>query len=393
MIPLGTYNLKHAFSLLYVEDEEVVRDEMMDILPLLVDDIYVAKNGKEALDLYHKHLPDMIITDIRMPYMTGLELIREIRKTDPLTPIIITSAFNDSEYLLEAIDLGIKYYVIKPVILGKLQTKIEDVKKDLMQQRELDAYQLFLEGRVEEETALREAEEALLLSQNKDVELGQMVSVIAHQWKQPLHYLHLLIEDLGYEQKDGGLSESFINEFTTKSLNKINFLSDTMDNFLRFYKSDLKDSSFFVHKFVNDVSSFLSVLFKAVGVELNITVVEDFSLYGNRNEFQQAILNLLNNAKEAFEGKRQRDAKISIVIGAKEDTFSIEISDNAGGIPEDQIPHIFGIDYTTKREGNGIGLFLVKKIIRERFKGQIEVSNTEDGACFSLYFPKGSSSE
>ncbi len=389
MIPLGGYNLKQTVSLLYVEDEEVVRDEMMDILPLLVDDIYVAKNGKEALELYHKHIPDMVITDIRMPYMTGLEMIREIRKTDLLTPIIITSAFNDSEYLLEAIDLGIKYYVLKPVLLEKLQAKIEDVKKDVMQQRELDAYQLFLEGRVEEETALREAEEALLLSQNKDAELGQMVSVIAHQWKQPLHYLHLLIEDLGYEQKDGGLSEEFINEFTTKSLNKVNFLSDTMDNFLRFYKSDSKDSSFFVHKFVKDVSTFLSVLFKAVGVELEITVVNDFSLHGNRNEFQQIILNLLNNAKEAFEGKRKENAKISIVIDVKDDLLCIEISDNAGGIPEDQIPHIFGMDFTTKRDGNGIGLFLVKKIVRERFKGNIEVSNTDEGACFSLQFPKG----
>ncbi len=385
MSPFDKNSIKQSFSVLYVEDEEAIREIMVEILELFVDDIYIAKNGSEGLEVYKKQRPDLIITDIQMPVMTGIDMMKEIRKLDEEIPIVVTSAFNDNTFLLNSIALNVDHYLIKPVVVDQLESKLNKVKKQIMQKRELDAYQLYLEDRVQQEIALREAKEALLFSQNKDAELGQMVSVIAHQWKQPLHYLHLLIEDLGYEYEEG-LSDDFIKNFISKGIDRVNFLSDTMDNFLHFYKSDHDIKSFSVSEVIKEISFFLSSLFDALGIDIELQILKDFSLKGSKNEFQQVILNLLNNAKEAYEGQKKRDAKIVVTVDAQNDASKVVICDNASGIDEAIFEKIFEMEYTTKKSGNGIGLYLVKKIVKERFHGEISVSNIEGGACFTLTF-------
>ncbi len=380
------FNINDQLSVLYVEDQSDIREEFTEILSLYMDEIHVASNGKEGLNIYQVHHPDIIITDIQMPEMTGLQMIEEIRKSDPEVPVIVTSAFDDPEYLLAAINMGVEYYLIKPVILTKLQDHLERIKKRLIQQRELEAYQLYLEDRVEEEVALREAKEALLIEQNKSYEIGQMVGIIAHQWKQPLHYLNLLIEDLGMEYEYQPLSKEYIQDFVHKGTQRVKFLSETMDNFLNFYKSDTKTNVFSIATITQEITSFLEMSYQSLGITIKIEINNDFSLLGIKNELQQVILNIFNNAKEAFDGQKRSDAIIHINISSDKERGTILIEDNAGGIPENIFAHIFELEYTTKKDGSGIGLYLVKKIITERFNGTIEVVNTDLGAQFKLVF-------
>ncbi len=379
-------NTNQQISVLYVEDQIDIQEEFVDILELYVDEIHTASNGKEGLEQYQKTLPDIIITDIQMPVMTGLEMVKEIRENDQEIPIVITSAFEDSQYLLEAIDLGVEYYILKPVMIDKLQNRLELIKKRIMQKRELEAYQIYLEDRIEAEIALGAAKEALLIEQNKSSEVGQMVSIIAHQWKQPLHYLNLLIEDLGMEYEYQPLSKEYIKDFVYKGTERVKFLSETMDNFLSFYRSEGKVKDFLISKVAQEIALFLNMSFNSLGIHIDIDIKDDFSLRGIENEFQQVILNLVNNAKEAFEGQKRADAKITIQISVDGKKGIVVVQDNAGGIPSDVIDNIFNIDFTTKKDGNGIGLYLVKKIVEERFWGSVEVSNTQSGACFVLTF-------
>jgi len=384
--PFDTFNINNHISVLYVEDQLDIQKEFVDILNVFVDEVYIASNGQEGLEQYQNHLPDIVITDIQMPVMSGLEMVEKIRDIDSEIPIIITSAFDDSQYLINAIGLGVEHYLLKPVLLRKLQDRLEVVKKRLMQKRELEAYQLYLEDRIEEEVALSDAKEALLIEQNKSSEVGQMVSIIAHQWKQPLHYLNLLIEDLGMEYEYQPLSKEYIKDFMKKGTDRVKFLSETMDNFLSFYKSEKNAKEFSISKVAQEISLFLDMSFKALGIQIDIIVKDDFSLYGIENEFQQVILNLVNNSKEAFNGQKKADAKIVIDISSYENTGKLIVKDNAGGIASSVIANIFNIDYTTKEDGNGIGLYLVKKIVEEKFNGSIEVSNIDSGACFVLTF-------
>ncbi len=113
------------FTLLYVEDEEGIRKNINEILKHLFKEIYVAKNAKEAFNLYESKKPDLIITDIRMPNETGIELVKKIRKTDSKIRVIITSAFTDLDYMLEATELHLVKYIVKPITEVKLNEALE----------------------------------------------------------------------------------------------------------------------------------------------------------------------------------------------------------------------------------------------------------------------------
>jgi len=106
---------KLNYSLLYVEDEDYIREVVVEYLEELFFTIYEASNGKEALEMYYDKKPDIIITDIRMPKMNGLAFAREIRQRDKSTPIVITTTYATTEYLLDAVELNLIKYLVKPI--------------------------------------------------------------------------------------------------------------------------------------------------------------------------------------------------------------------------------------------------------------------------------------
>ncbi len=114
-----------SFNLLYVEDEEGIRNNIYEIFKHMFKNLYLAKNAQEAYKLYQEKKPDLIITDIRMPKETGIELIQKIRKTDSKIRVIITSAHTDLEYMLEATELHLVKYIIKPITEAKLTEALE----------------------------------------------------------------------------------------------------------------------------------------------------------------------------------------------------------------------------------------------------------------------------
>ena len=116
--------MKNNATLLYVEDDSFIREEAVEYLSLLYHTVLEAQNGKEALELYAKHKPDIIITDIEMPIMDGLQLTKAIRCKDKNIPIIIITAFLEAEYLLEAVELHLVKYVLKPLSHQKLDTAL-----------------------------------------------------------------------------------------------------------------------------------------------------------------------------------------------------------------------------------------------------------------------------
>lgn len=110
--------------ILYAEDDPSIRSQVAHFLSHRCARLVLAENGREALELYRAQRPDMIVSDIMMPEMDGLEFAAEVKTDSPSTPIILTTAFNDTDYLLRAIGIGIDEYVLKPISLDKLQTAI-----------------------------------------------------------------------------------------------------------------------------------------------------------------------------------------------------------------------------------------------------------------------------
>lgn len=111
---------------LYVEDEDDVRQELCDYLKLQVKEVIQAKNGQEGLELFQSQKPDLIITDIKMPVMNGLDMIEKIRTLNSKIEVIITTAYNDKGFIVRATDLGVYKFLVKPLILTKLRAMMEE---------------------------------------------------------------------------------------------------------------------------------------------------------------------------------------------------------------------------------------------------------------------------
>ncbi len=124
-------------TLLYVEDDNCTRIQVAKILEVIVKTLYVAKNGKEGLDKFKTHKPDVIITDILMPQLDGLSMSRQIREINAFVPIIITTAFSEANFLLEAIDMNIDRYLVKPINMKKLNETLYRASIVINQKKEI----------------------------------------------------------------------------------------------------------------------------------------------------------------------------------------------------------------------------------------------------------------
>jgi len=121
----------HNYSLLYAEDDKNIRDNFIILLEDMFSNIYIADNGKDALRLYIEKKPDVIILDIRMPIIDGLEVAKQIRKNDEKTPIIMLTGYSDKEFLLHAVNLKLEEYIIKPIDFKNFNETIDKLIKRL----------------------------------------------------------------------------------------------------------------------------------------------------------------------------------------------------------------------------------------------------------------------
>ncbi len=126
-------NKLQRYTVLYVEDEEGIRKNIAEILEHLFKEVYTAKNANEGLLKYERNKPDLIITDIRMPGLSGIDMIKKIREKDHKTRIIITSAHTDLEYMLEVAELHLVKYIIKPITNDKLMIALKNFTKSYEQ--------------------------------------------------------------------------------------------------------------------------------------------------------------------------------------------------------------------------------------------------------------------
>jgi len=242
-----------------------------------------------------------------------------------------------------------------------------------------------LDKKVQIETLKNAKKDRLIQNQSKLAELGDMIGNIAHQWRHPLTRLSLNLQNLKAYHNKGKLSDELLEESIETSLYQINFMSNTIDNFKDFYKKDKKKQHFSISESYNSIINIIGPILDHANINISIKDEEEVSIFGNKNELSQVIMNLIMNAKDAIVENNVKSPKIKITVYKKEKYINILVEDNAGGIPETIIDDIFDPYFTTKEEkGTGIGLYLSKAIIEEKFKGMISVKNSEEGAVFNI---------
>ena len=225
----------------------------------------------------------------------------------------------------------------------------------------------------------------LLQNQSKLAELGDMIGNIAHQWRHPLTRLSLTLQNLRAFKNKDKMSDKMFDEAMENSLYQIEFMSNTIDNFKNFYKKDEKKSDFVVRDSIENVLNIIGAVLDHSNITLKINCQEEVTIYGNKNEFSQVLMNLIINAKDAIDEHKVENGKININISKTPSEIFIEVCDNAGGVPSCLIDEIFTPYFTTKEDkGTGIGLYLSKAIIEDKMNGKLSVENSDIGAVFTI---------
>lgn len=238
------------------------------------------------------------------------------------------------------------------------------------------------------EQEIRE-QQAILTQQSRLAALGEMIGNIAHQWRQPINSLGLIVQDLKEAYRFGELNQSYVETISSKAMEQIHYMSNTIDDFRNFFNPDKDKKIFSLNKSIENTKNILKQGIRNNSIECEISIPKDIFIYGYKNEFSQVIFNLLSNARDAVMSSKPKTPKIKIQVKNKKNSAEISVSDNGGGIPPDILPSIFDPYFTTKSEGKGtgIGLYMAKKIIENHMDGSLLVHNTKDGVCFTIVLP------
>lgn len=226
--------------------------------------------------------------------------------------------------------------------------------------------------------------EKLLIHQSKLASMGEMINNIAHQWRQPLTHLGFINMNLQLAFEDEPLDKKYLKEKIEESNSQLDFMSKTIDNFRDFYKPNKQKELFYISVAVKKALEIMEPILESNKIEFQFNVIKDKQINAYENEYSQVILNILTNAKDVLISRQIQNPKIIISINEKNDSIITTILDNAGGIENGYINHIFDPYFTTKQKGSGIGLYMSKMIIESHFKGKIKVLNKDKGASFSI---------
>ena len=245
-----------------------------------------------------------------------------------------------------------------------------------------------LEKRVEEEIEKNRIKDRILENQAKLAALGEMIGNIAHQWRHPITRVSLILQNMKTFKSLGKLSDEQFDRYIKSTLEQMDYMSQTIDDFKNFYKPDSKISTFNVKQSIKDTYKIIGASIKHEGIKIVIDVKDDFFIKGYKNQFSQVILNIMHNAREALEEKGIKSPFIKIKLFSENEINKVTIEDNAGGIKIDNIDKVFDAYFTTKlKSGTGIGLYMSRVIVVENFQGNLHVKNTPQGALFTIEVP------
>ncbi len=260
--------------------------------------------------------------------------------------------------------------------------------KDNVKRKEIELQELNknLEKRVE--NALKEAKkkDRAMLHQSRLARMGAMLSMIAHQWRQPLSEVSGILMELETANKFKKLDDKLVRESVNESNRLIEFMSHTIDDFRNFFKPDKKKVEFYIDDACNEAISLARASIKSYHIKLNKKVKCNSVINGYEREFAQVMLNLISNAKDILNQREIKNPQIDIVIDYINGESVITVEDNAGGVDEEYMEMIFEPYFTTKEssKGTGLGLYMSKMIIEKNMNGELSVENTQKGALFKV---------
>jgi signal transduction histidine kinase/ABC-type nitrate/sulfonate/bicarbonate transport system substrate-binding protein len=321
-----------------------------------------------------------------------LAIINKLLKTVPKNEIdniktrwAIKTYHQIVDYTLIWKILIISLFTILLILYWTVKYKRE-IERRRIAENNLQQLNLSLKDAVEAEVEKNREKDKQILQQSRMAQMGEMIAMIAHQWRQPLAAISATSASIELKASLNKLDNDTAKQKAQDISNFSQHLSKTIDDFRNFFKPNKKRTE-------TSYCMLLKSVFEIIGISIknkNIKLIKELNCHDRfntyPNELRQVILNLIKNAEDILIDMQIENPYIKISTYKEEDKYFLEISDNAGGVPEDIIDKIFNPYFSTKtqKEGTGLGLYMSKTIIEEHCNGELTVTNGDDGAIFMI---------
>uniref|UniRef100_C6E449 histidine kinase n=1 Tax=Geobacter sp. (strain M21) TaxID=443144 RepID=C6E449_GEOSM len=428
---------EHGAAVLVIDDDMNNLAIVSSLLQEYSYTIYVAEDGESGIRRALLTRPDLILLDVLMPGIDGFETCQRLKAMEGTRdiPVIFMTALAEMEQKVRGFEAGAVDYIVKPLqreeVLARvgvhihirhlskelqetnasLEKRVEDrtaslasanqeLQKEIaerklaeealaVKQAQLEALNLSLEQRVVEEVEKNLQKDRLLFQNTRLAAMGELLNNIAHQWRQPLNKIALLIQGCLYESNEGKLDHESFKGCVNRCMELITYLSNTINSFQSFFMPEGEPGQFDPCETVERSLSLVRNSYEENGIAVRIMNNGSVPMMGFRNAFSQAVLSILNNAQQVLLERDTPQPAIEVDCLYRDGKNIITISDNGGGIDEKIIGKIFDPYFTTKfkAQGTGLGLYMAKMIIEKNMGGRLSARNTQAGAEFTIELP------
>lgn len=380
-------------KILIIDDEGGVRITLKKIMERKGYEVDTAADYEEAIGLLGKSSYDTVVTDIFLPGLSGIDLLKAIRKSDPDLPVIVITGDPNVDTASESVRQAAYDYIAKPVTKENLppiiarsveKKQLIDEKKRL--EKENLEYQKDLEKRVRQRTKriealnerLKESQSKLMLSERLAT-LGTFVSFVSHDLRNPLsvirNSIYYLNSRIGSDDQKVEKHFRIINE-------ELEIANKIIDDLLSFSKGRPLDLQ------PTDINALITKVLDLIIIPDNVDTVFDINedipdINVDGDQIMQVLINMINNAVQAM----PQGGRLTLQIKRDADFIVIDISDTGMGMSPDDLDRIFDPFYSSKQKGTGLGLVICEFLV-ERHAGTIMVKSEEGkGSTFSIKLP------
>jgi two-component system NtrC family sensor kinase len=377
--------MERRSKVLVVDDDQFALRSMAKVLRGESYEVVTAASGSEAIDLLKEDSFDLVLTDLKMPEVDGLEVLRQAREIAPQAVVLILTGYASLESAIEALREGAYDYLVKPCSADELKLKIERGLERvwLAEERQraeeaLKEYSERLEEMVEQRTKeLQEAQEQLIRTERLAA-VGQLGASVGHELRNPLGIISNSVYYLGMKLRDADEKlRKHIGIIEQEIARATKIINDLL-GFARETRPTLKEAH--INAVVEEALSRTAVLD-------NVAVITELGenlppLMADPDQIQQVFINLISNAAQAMTSsglvETSNEGRLEIATKVEGCFIVTEFKDNGCGIPEENLEKIFEPLFTTKAKGIGLGLAVSKQLV-EAHEGTIEVESPSVG--------------
>ena len=410
----------YYFIAYYVTPEDFFFNAVFTLpIPLVLSVIFIMKVNEDNLKENHLFILFIFGVAIGYPPVMNIAITEHYQQlyiTNFMLPIFASFVMYGAPFVIPLLSIGVLLTVflitliifpvdmstlIYYIFLTAVTFMISTISGYLIEKGKRKNYlAVFIQEDLNTQLKLEQEKNAkkekLLQQQARLAQMGEMISMIAHQWRQPLGAISSTIISIHNKRESGRLDldekvdrEKYF-EFTSTRLQNIDeyvqVLSSTIDDFRNFFKPDKEKEVVSLSTPITRALYIIENALKAKNIKLLSVIENDDEVLMYQNEMMQVILNIMKNAEDNFLEKKVKNPQIFIITKKEEGKFIISIKDNGGGIASDILPKIFDPYFSTKDEknGTGLGLYMSKIMVEEHNNGKLSVENIDNGVCFSI---------